>query len=231
MKFLFVLSLSFGSLFSFLFHTNEVNELKVTAKKRYQEKQYLEAIKLYTLLETKYQIKEPHLIYDHANACYRSLQLQQAYKYYQVIAEGTDSILASQALNQMGIICCRTSKLKDGKELFIQSLRKNASNTHAVLNLEWALTLKEEPKAPSDREKTQQERQKKKTGKSDTPDYKADPSGSEEQKEALRSSSHNNKYMDMNKARLLLESMKNSEKQYIQQLPVNTTLKPNEPAW
>jgi len=195
------------------------------------EKKYLEAIKLYTLLETKYQIKEPRLLYDHANACYRSLQLRQAYKYYQVIADGKDSVLASQALNQMGIICCRTNKLKDGKELFIQSLRKNASNTRAVLNLEWALTLKEDPKNPSEREKQQQEKQKKKSGSSDTQEYKADPSGSEEDKEALRSSTHANKYMDINKARLLLESMKNSEKQYIQQLPVNTTLKPNEPAW
>ena len=80
-------------------------------------------------------------------------------------------------------------------------------------------------------EKTEQEQQKKKTGQSNSPDYKADPSGSEEEKEGLRSSTHANKYMDINKARLLLESMKNSEKQYIQQLPVNTTSKPNEPAW
>jgi hypothetical protein len=226
----FLLAISFTSLFSFLFYTNEVNALKTSAKKRYMEKEYLEAIKIYTLLETKYQIKEPYLIYDHANACYRSLQLKQAYKYYQIIADGNDSILSSQALNQMGIICCRTQKLKEGKELFIQSLRKNASNKHAVLNLEWALTLKDVPNQ-QEKQNKQQAQQKKKTGESDTPDYKADPSGSEEEKEALRSSSHANKYMDINKARLLLESMKNSEKQYIQQLPVNTTTKPNEPAW
>ena len=226
----FFLVLSFTSLFSFLFYTNEVNELKTAVKQRYAEKKYLDAIKIYTLLETKYQIKEPSLIYDHANACYRSLQLKQAYKYYQIIADGNDSVLSSQALNQMGIICCRTKKLKEGKELFIQSLRKNAANKHAVLNLEWALTLKEEI-TQQEKQKRQQEQQKKKTGDSNTSDYKADPSGSEEEKEALLSSSRANKYMDINKARLLLESMKNSEKQYIQQLPVNTTTKPNEPAW
>ncbi|MBC7487012.1 MAG: hypothetical protein H7282_09705 [Cytophagaceae bacterium] len=226
----FILAISITSLFSFLFYTNEVNELKTAVKDRYAEKKYLEAIKIYTLLETKYQIKEPFLIYDHANACYRSLQLKQAYKYYQIIADGDDSILSSQALNQMGIICCRTQKLKEGKELFIQSLRKNSSNRHAVLNLEWALTLKDVP-SQQERQNKQQAQQNKKAGDSDTQDYKADPSGSEEDKEALRSSSHANKYMDINKARLLLESMKNSEKQYIQQLPVNTTTKPNEPAW
>jgi hypothetical protein len=229
MKLLFLLS--FTSLFSFLFHTREVNDLKKTAKHYYAEKQYLDAIKIYTLLETKYQVKEAPLLYDHANACYRSLQLRQAYKYYQVIADDNDSVLASQALNQMGIICCRTNKLKEGRELFIQSLRKNASNTHAILNLQWALTLEDAPQNQQEQQKTQQEQQQKKTGKSDIPDYKADPSGSEEEKEALHSSTHSNKYMDINKARLLLESMKNSEKQYIQQLPVNTTSKPNEPAW
>lgn len=229
MKLVFLLS--FSTFFSFLFHTREVNQLKITAKHYYEEKKYLEAIKIYTLLETKYQVKEPPLIYDHANACYRSLQLRQAYKYYQVIADGSDSILASRALNQMGIISCRTNKLKDGKELFIQSLRKNSSNVHAVLNLEWSMTLKEDPTAQQERNKREQEKQKKKSGDSNNPDYKADPSGDENDKEALRSSTHVNKYMDMNKARLLLESMKNSEKQYIQQLPVNTTTKPNEPAW
>lgn len=226
----FFLAISFTTLFSYLFHTNEVNELKVAVKKSYKEKKYLEAIKIYTLLEKKYHIKEPSVIYDHANACYRSLQLKQAYKYYQIIADGEDSILSSQALNQMGIICCRIQKLKEGKELFMQSLRKNSSNRHAVLNLEWALTLKDVPtqKEKHDKQKVQQQKQ---SSDSNHADYKADPSGSEEDKEALRSSSHTNKYMDMNKARLLLESMKNSEKQYIQQLPVNTTTKPNEPAW
>lgn len=229
MKLFFLIS--FSTFFSFLFHTREVNQLKVTAKHYYAEKKYLEAIKIYALLETKYRIKEPSLIYDHANACYRSLQLTQAYKYYQVIADGSDSVLASCALNQMGIISCRANKLKEGKELFIQSLRKNSSNIHAVLNLEWALTLKEAPKEQQQRNKTQQQQEKKKAGEENNPDYKVDPSGDENDKEALRSSTHHAKYMDMNKARLLLESMKNSEKQYIQQLPVNTTTKPNEPAW
>jgi hypothetical protein len=224
-----ILLLSITGLFSFFFRTHEVNDMKRNAEQYYADKQYLEAIKTYTLLETKYQVKEARLLYDHANACYRSLQLQQAFKYYQVIADDNDSVLASQALNQMGIICCRTNKLKEGKELFIQSLRKNSSNTHAILNLEWALTLKEAPKAQQG--KTKQQDQKKKNGDKNNPDYKADPSGSEDQKEALQSSSHPHKYMDINKARLLLESMKNSEKQYIQQLPVNTTSKPNEPAW
>lgn len=225
----FFLLISFTTLFSFLFHTDEVNKLKENAKQLYEEKQYLDAIKIYSLLQTKYKIKEPHLIYNHANACYRSLQLHQAYKYYQLIADGDDSILASLALNQMGIISCRTNKLKEGKVLFIQSLRKNPNNTHAILNLEWALTLKDFPK--EQQQKKQQDQRKKKVGNSDSPDHKADPSGTEDDKDALRSSSHSNKYMDMNKARLLLESMRNSEKQYIQQLPVNTTIKPNEPAW
>jgi hypothetical protein len=230
MKLFFLLS-SF-SFFSFLFHTHEVNELKKTAKHYYAEKKYLEAIKLYTLLETKYQVKEANLLYDHANACYRSVQFRQAFKYYQLIADGTDSTLASHALNQMGIICCKTNKLKEGKELFIQSLRKKSTNTHAVLNLEWAMTLKDEPeqKESNQHQHTQPQKQKK-PGRNNDTDFKTDPEGNDEEAEALRSSTHKNKYMDINKARLLLESMKNSEKQYIQQLPVNTTYNPKEPAW
>ncbi|MDB5273711.1 MAG: hypothetical protein JWO58_2078 [Chitinophagaceae bacterium] len=231
MKLFFLVS--FSSFFSFLFHIHEVNEFKKTAKQYYAEKKYLEAIKLYTLLETKYQVKEANLLYDHANACYRSIQFRQAFKYYQLIADGTDSTLASEALNQMGIICCKTNKLKEGKELFIQSLRKHSSNTHAVLNLEWAMTLKDVPEERERNKQQQQQReqQKKKSGESHTPDPKTDPEGNDEEADALRSSTHKNKYMDINKARLLLESMKNSEKQYIQQLPVNTTSNPKEPAW
>jgi hypothetical protein len=226
-----ILLLSFASFFSFLFRTNEVNEWKNIAKQRYAEKKYLEAIKIYTLLETQYKVKESPLRYDHANACYRSLQLGQAYKHYQVIADEKDSILASQALNQMGIICCRTNKIKAGKELFIQSLRKNAYNNHAVCNLEWALTLKDAPENQQRQQQEKKEQQNKRTNDTNKTDLKTDPSGNEKEKEALRSSTRTIHYMDINKARLLLESMKNAEKQYIQQLPVNNTSKPNEPAW
>ncbi|HSZ73001.1 MAG TPA: hypothetical protein VK750_10025 [Cytophagaceae bacterium] len=225
-----LLLVSFASLFSFFFHTNEENALKKTAKQLYAEKKYLEVIKIYTILETKYRVNEPRLLYNHANACYRSLQLRQAFKYYQVIADGKDSLLASEALNQMGIICCKTNKLKEGKELFIQSIRKHAANQHAVLNLEWAMTLKDDPKKnAAEQEKIRQ--QKKESAHRNSTDDKTDPDSNGNESESLRSDHHKNKYMDINKARLLLESMKNSEKQYIQQLPVNTTPNPNEPNW
>jgi hypothetical protein len=229
-----ILVLFLFSFTSFVFKTNEVNRLKHEAKKMYDDKRFLDAVKLYTQLETEYKINEPQLIYNHANACYKSLQLKTALKYYKVIAEGKDSTLASHALNQMGIISCRFSQLKEGQHLFMEALRKDASNTSAILNLEWALAQKDLPKsnASSDKEKEQRKNKKKsKTDKGKNEEDKTDPEGNKDKNDALRSEHHQNKYMDMNKARLLLESMKNSEKQYIQQRPSLNTPNTNEPAW
>lgn len=212
------------SLSSIVFKTNEVNRLKLEAKKMYDAKRFLDAVKIYTQLETEYKINEPELIYNHANACYKSLQLKTALKYYKVIAEGKDSTLASHALNQMGIISCRSNQLKEGQHLFMEALRKDASNIAAILNLEWALAQKDLPKNNSSSKEEEQKKKKKK--------QKNNPANDNEKSdEALKSEHQPYKYMDMNKARLLLESMKNSEKQYIQQRPTLKSPHTNEPAW
>ncbi len=231
MKGIFLLLLF--SITAFVFKTKEINQLKKEAKKLYQEKKYLDAVKTYARLESEYKINEPQLIYNHANACYRSLQLKTAMKYYKIIAEGNDSLLASQALNQMGIICCRSNQMKQGKSLFMDAIRKNPSNTKAILNLEWAINkLDELPKnnASSNREKQKAQHKKQKQDKSGT-EHKNDPDGEQKESESLRSLQHRNKYMDMNKARLLLESMKNAEKQYLHQHPIHNPSHANEPAW
>jgi len=217
---------------SFVFKTNEVNQLKQEAKTKYAEKKYLDAAKVYARLESEFKIHEPQLLYNHANACYRSLQLKTAMKYYTIIADGKDSVLSSQALNQMGIIACRSNQLKEGRNFFKEALRKNAANTKAVLNLEWALALQDLPKNNSDaNQQKEKSKQRKKKQNSSSNDHKTDPDGKEEESNALRSQTHQNKYMDLNKARLLLESMKNSEKQYLQQRPIHNATHSNEPAW
>jgi hypothetical protein len=220
------------SLTSFVFKTKEVNRLKEEAQKLYAEKKYLDVTKIYRQLESQYHIDEPQLIYNHANACYRSLQLKTAMTYYKIIADGKDSVLASQALNQMGIISCRSKQLKQGKALFMEALRKNPSNRKAIVNLEWAMIQHDGPKNNSNTTQEQQKAKNKKT-KNNTAekDQKTDPDGNQDPSESLRSASHRNKYMDMNKARLLLESMKNAEKQYIHQHPINNSSNANEPAW
>ncbi len=230
MKGLFLILLF--SISSFVFKTNEVNQLKKEVKELYADKKYLKAIKLYTRLEVEYKIHEEPLLYNHANACYKSAQFKTALKYYKIIADDIDPVLASEALNQMGIIACRSKQLKQGKFLFIESLRKNPSNTHAILNLEWALTQEElfKNKSNSKQEKDKRKSQKNKPD-SNANQQKNDPSGDQEESNSLRSQQHKNKYMDINKARLLLESMKNSEKQYIQQHPIHNKQNANEPAW
>lgn len=221
------------SITAFVFKTKEINQLKREAKKLYQEKKYLDAVRLYARLESEYKVTEPQLIYNHANACYRSLQLKTAMKYYKMIAEGNDSLLASQALNQMGIICCRSNQIKQGKNLFMDAIRKHPSNTKAILNLEWAINKLDE--LPKNNSASQQEKQKvkhkKQSAASSGSEHKNDPDGDQKESESLRSLQHRNKYMDMNKARLLLESMKNAEKQYLHQHPIYNPSHAKEPAW
>lgn len=211
---------SIVAFYSVFFQAEEINALKQKAEQSYQKHLYLEAIKAYTTLEQQYQIKDSELLYNHATACYKSLQYQTAYQLYKQLSSNNDKELASQAFNQMGIIACKTGKVKQGREHFKDALRKNASNDRALQNLVWSYTLFEAPQNKK-ANKNNQAQQNQSSSEQTSENTNAD---------MLKSEKHKTPSMSMEKARLLLETMKKSEKQFLQQRN-NTVQKQQENVW
>jgi hypothetical protein len=211
---------SIVAFYSVFFEAEEINALKQKAEQCYQKHLYLEAIKAYTTLEQQYHLKDSEILYNHASACYKSLQYQSAYQLYKQLSNNTDKELASQAFNQMGIIACKTGKVKQGREHFKDALRKNASNQQALQNLMWSFTLFEAP-------------QNKKGNKNNTAQLKqssSEQSSENTNADLLKSDKQKTPSMSMEKARLLLETMKKSEKQFLQQRS-SSTQKQQENGW
>ena len=193
---------SIVAFYSVFFQAEEINALKQKAEQSYQKHLYLEAIKAYTTLEQQYQIKDSELLYNHATACYKSLQYQTAYQLYKQLSSN------------------KTGKVKQGREHFKDALRKNASNDRALQNLVWSFNLFEAPQNKK-ANKNNQAQQNQSSSEQTSENTNAD---------MLKSEKHKTPSMSMEKARLLLETMKKSEKQFLQQRS-NTVQKQQENVW
>ncbi len=194
-----------------------INALKKEAKEAYLSGDYQKAIENYQYLVDSFDVKDDMLMLNLSNAYYKINDSTNAVSSYESLLESPTREVRSIAYQQLGIIKSKSQKYKEALQDFKQSLKANSTNSDARYNYELLKKLIQE------QEQEQQEGQEKEEE-------------TEEGKEQEMPSTMD-KLKEMNiseeKARMILEAMKNNEIQYIQQnkRKAKNRKKSNKPDW
>jgi len=194
------------------------NRAKVEGQEAYQEKNYERALEAYQNVSSASLFAEPESRLNLAHTYFQLKQLRNAQKYYAKLAHVTNPFLASRALNQLGVIETIEKDTAQALLYFRQSLRLNPDNEKAQYNYE---LLKRQFHGKEKTQKSASQPQK-----TNAPQPKATPSEQEAKQTEDRKQLLNklkNLKMTEEQAMMILESMKASEMQYLQQKRQRTT--------
>jgi tetratricopeptide (TPR) repeat protein len=196
------------------------NRAKVEGQEAYNEKQYKRALEAYQTISTTSLFAEPESRLNLAHTYFQLNQLRNAKKYYTKLAKVSNVFLASRALNQLGIIETLDKDTAQALLYFRQSLRLNPDNDRAQYNFE-LLKKRFNGKEKQTRQNIPQQNPEKK--QTETEQSKIQTQQTEEKKNLLNQLK--NLKMSEEQAMIILEAMKASEIQYLQQKRHQSTVK------
>lgn len=196
------------------------NRAKVEGQEAYNEKQYKRALEAYQTISTTSLFAEPESRLNLAHTYFQLNQLRNAKKYYTKLAKVSNVFLASRALNQLGIIETLDKDTAQALLYFRQSLRLNPDNDRAQYNFE-LLKKRFNGKEKQTRQNIPQQNPEK--NQTETEQSKIQTQQTEEKKNLLNQLK--NLKMSEEQAMIILEAMKASEIQYLQQKRHQSTVK------
>lgn len=196
------------------------NRAKVEGQEAYNEKQYKRALEAYQTISTTSLFAEPESRLNLAHTYFQLNQLRNAKKYYTKLAKVSNVFLASRALNQLGIIETLDKDTAQALLYFRQSLRLNPDNDRAQYNFELLKKRFNGKEKQTHQNIPQQNPEKKQT---ETEQTKIQTQQTEEKKNLLNQLK--NLKMSEEQAMIILEAMKASEIQYLQQKRHQSTVK------
>ena len=215
------------------------------AEQAFQKNEYLLANQYYTKLIADLEWKHENLDLNLAHTYFLSKKYEDAAKQYQKIVEKQNVILASVALNQLGYLATINQDLEGGLQYFLNAIKLYPQNSEARYNYELMKKILKKrvrntkKKQPKSQDSTQLKDKKLNTNNG-IPDNKG-------QAQTTQSSDNKNVERKLNpqklkdlqlnkeKAEAILNSLKNQEMQYIQQVQQKKNLqnnnKNNLPDW
>lgn len=189
------------------------NKAIKAAQLAYKDNDFEEASSQYQLLGTTSFFTPPEVILNHAHALFENKDTLQAQRKYARLISIKEPILASTTYSQLGIIFCAEKDTARALELFKEALILKPDNDVARFNYE-LLKRKFHPK-----KKQSAENPKPKNNQNMPPpptqSQNAEVAKDDSQKELLKTLK--NYGLTPEKARTILDGMKSSEIQYIQQ--------------
>lgn len=234
-----------------------INQTQLDAIKAYQDKDYDKAIVKYLYLMEELGVKNDLVYFNLAQAFYQKKFYTEANAFYQkVVQETKKDELKSITFLQLGLLAEKSKSYEQALNYFKNALKKYPLNIEARYNYELLkkrLKRLQPPQNKKNNNNEQKENQnnlknqsanedengenknafKKGTGeKQKVKDLQADLNGDQQMKINANSqnvSKDKLKQMNMNveKANMVLEAMKNQEVQYLQQRKKNLTQKNN----
>ncbi len=200
------------------------NRAKIEGQKAFQEKDYQKALDAYQNISNSSLFAEPEARLNLAHAYFQLNQLQKARHYYHRLSKVPNSLLSSRAYNQLGIIETLDKDTLTALSYFKESLRKNPDNQKAQYNYELlkkAFSGKESlPKLKPTPQKTEQ------PPPSALPKTAQEVQKTEEKKNLLNQLQ--NMKMSEAQAMMILDALKASEIQYLQQQKHRSTTPADE---
>lgn len=225
----------------------ETNALKKEAKEAFEAGNFDKAVESYEKLTQDFGVTDDNILSNLANAYYKQGNLEQAISHYQNLAQSENGSIRSDANNQLGIIAHQQQKAQEAINYFKEALKADPSNEAARFNYSKLKKEQEEnqdnQESQDDQNQDNQDNQNKDQENQDQNQQdqqnqdQQDQSGEadqqqeedqsqqeqqdqgDEQQENQKSTAEKLEEMNMTeeKAKMILEAMKNNEIQYIQQ--------------
>ncbi|MGD1842359.1 MAG: hypothetical protein ACFB0B_15915 [Thermonemataceae bacterium] len=228
----------------FLFTGNPVtriarmNESMLQAQRLYQQQAYKKAASTYLYLMNDLSLAHAHLPLNVGNCYFRLGAYKDARSYYKKVLVHPQASIQVQSLAQLqlGNIAYRYKELQEALQLYKEALLKDPYNRKARYNYE--LLKKKLAKEATQKGKQPKPQQDQKTPKKQTPkqrkESKTKPTQQKEESPQLGKPKRiKDLKMSEEKAKMLLEAMKENEAQYIQNLRRKKTSKQEDdrPDW
>lgn len=203
-----------------------INAAKKEAETLYASKSYGEAFKAYQLLTDSFKVDEQSVWLNMGHAGFMASQIKESEQAYQKVLKGVNTTMKSVAAQQLGLKELASNEKDKAIARFKEALLYNPSNEVARYNYE--LALKQKKKEEENKPKPQQDKQEKKDEqkpeqgkpnqekKQPNQQQQQQDQGEEDEKPAAQP--FKDIKISEEKAKALLEAMKNNEKQYLQQL-------------
>ena len=191
---------------------NTRNKAIKEAQLAYKDNDFEEASSQYQLLGSTSFFTPPEVTLNHAHALFEGKDTLQARLKYAQLVSLKEPLLASTTYSQLGIIFCTQKDTVQALSLFKEALILKPDNDIARFNYE-LLKRKYHPQ-----DKIKPETQKNKNNQNIPPpsqNQQAEVAKNNSQKELLKTLK--NYGLTLEKARTILDAMKNSEIQFIQQ--------------
>lgn len=224
----------------------ETNALKKEAKEAFEAGNFDKAVESYEELTQALGVTDENILSNLANAYYKQGNIEQATSQYQNLAQSGNSNIKSDAYNQMGVIAHQQQKTQEALGFFKEALKADPSNEAARFNYSKLKKEQEENEQDQDsqddqnsenkddqKNQDQQNQDQNQENQENQDQDQQDQSGDseqekeqneqqdqgDEQQENQKSTADKLEEMNMTeeKAKMILEAMKNNEIQYIQQ--------------
>ena len=194
-----------------------INRAKEKAELAYWKKNYPEAAKSYELVVGSSVLTEPAARMNLAHCYFQMKQYQKAAAIYSRLANNSAPQLASTACNQLGVLYCLGADSASALRYFTKSLLNNDNNQQARFNFEFVKKryrgLNQTPPRNNPEDRKPQPNTTTQTKQSAAPQMVA---VSDQKKDLLKKL--RDLKMTEEQAESLLDALKNSETQYVQQL-------------
>jgi tetratricopeptide (TPR) repeat protein len=190
------------------------NRAKIEAKEAYQDKNYERALESYQSIANSSLFAEPEARLNLAHSYFQLKQLKNAERYYLRLSKVKNPFLASRAFNQLGVIETMNKDTLAALQFFRESLRQNPENHKAQYNFELLKKRfkgKETTKIPKNTPKKEEL-----APKPAPPEQISQEAQKTEEKKNLLNKLKNLS-MSEAQAMMVLDALKASEIQYLQQ--------------
>lgn len=195
---------------------NRRNKLTEDAQRAYLNGNFLEASQQYKLLSTQSFFTPPEVTLNLANALFESNDIISARDKYAQLASLKDPLLASITYTQLGIIFCSQTDTAKALLLFKEALMFKPDNEIARYNYE-LLKRQFNPKNP--RNITSQQPKQRQNLPQQKQEEPKETDENNAQKQLLKTLK--NYGLTPEKAKIILDGMKNNEIHYIQQKQIS----------
>lgn len=238
-----------------------INKLKKEAMAAYKSGDYASAARTYRYLIDSLDVSEEEVRLNLANTLFLSGDTL-ASRHYSELTQAVTPSIRSKAYQQLGVIANKRNNPQEALSYFKQSLKSDPANEDARYNYELLKKKLQEQEQQNqeqnqqNQDQNQQQQDQQKQNEQNKEEQKQNEQQQEEQKndeqngeqqekqddqqqeqQRQRDENFRKKLEEMNiseeKARMILEAMKNQEKQYYQQIQ-RTTEKPQDrskPDW
>ncbi len=202
-----------------IFRVTYVNRLLTEAASAYKAQEYPRSKESYEKILTELQWQSPALLLNLSNSYFHNQELPLAQRFYELTVQQPFPGLAAKAYAQMGLLAYRQQQLEQALEHYKNALRQDPYNEIARYNYE-LINRKLQEQMPPKQDPNPEEQEKEDAEKSqENQDQQENPERENSEREAQPSTQKQIEELEMSeeKARMMLEALKENELQYIQQ--------------